>query len=80
MGRLSNVRTYVLLLIALGAFGTSMPLHAQNVLLNGGFELPGLPNGEDQSQMEVGRQWILNLLPDDVRERVVWREQFWLTD
>ena len=35
---------------------------------------------EDQSQMEVGRQWILNLLPDDVRERVVWREQFWLTD
>ena len=35
---------------------------------------------EDQSQMEVGRQWLLEKLPADVRPRVVWREHFWLTD
>jgi polysaccharide pyruvyl transferase WcaK-like protein len=35
---------------------------------------------EDQSQMEVGKRWIIDLLPGDVRPRVVWRKQFWLTD
>jgi hypothetical protein len=35
---------------------------------------------EDRSQMEVGRQWVLEKLPARVREGVVWREEFWLTD
>ncbi|MEP7337903.1 MAG: polysaccharide pyruvyl transferase family protein [Acidobacteriota bacterium] len=35
---------------------------------------------EDMSQMEVGKQWLLEKLPADVRPRVVWREKFWLTD
>jgi len=35
---------------------------------------------EDMSQMEVGRQWLWDKLPADVRARVVWREKFWLTD
>lgn len=35
---------------------------------------------EDMSQMAVGKRWIVDKLPDDVRERVVWREHFWLTD
>ncbi len=35
---------------------------------------------EDMSQMEVGRRWVLEKLPSDVRDRVVWRERFWLTD
>jgi polysaccharide pyruvyl transferase WcaK-like protein len=35
---------------------------------------------EDQSQMAVGKRWIVDKLPADVRSRVVWREQFWLTD
>lgn len=35
---------------------------------------------EDRSQMEVGKQWVLDKLPADVCERVVWREKFWLTD
>ncbi len=35
---------------------------------------------EDMTQMEVGKQWVLDKLPDDVRARVVWREKFWLTD
>lgn len=35
---------------------------------------------EDSSQMEVGKQMILDRLPDEVKPRVVWREKFWLTD
>lgn len=35
---------------------------------------------EDMSQMAVGKRWIVDKLPADVRGRVVWREQFWLTD
>ena len=35
---------------------------------------------EDKSQMEVGKQWLIDKLPDDVRAKVVWRENFWLTD
>lgn len=35
---------------------------------------------EDQSQMAVGKRWIVDQLPDDVRSGVVWRERFWLTD
>ena len=35
---------------------------------------------EDLSQMEVGKQWIYDKLPDEVKKRVVWREKFWLTD
>lgn len=35
---------------------------------------------EDMTQMEVGKQWVLDKLPADVREQVVWREKFWLTD
>lgn len=35
---------------------------------------------EDRTQMEVGKEMIIDLLPEDVRANVVWREQFWLTD
>lgn len=35
---------------------------------------------EDMTQMEVGKQWVYDKLPDDVKPRVVWREKFWLTD
>jgi hypothetical protein len=35
---------------------------------------------EDRSQMAVGREMILDKLPEDVRAKVVWREQYWLTD
>lgn len=35
---------------------------------------------EDQSQMEVGKEMLFDKLPKDVRERVVWRESYWLTD
>lgn len=35
---------------------------------------------EDMSQMQVGKQMILDKLPDDVRRGVAWREHFWLPD
>ncbi|HMJ88447.1 MAG TPA: polysaccharide pyruvyl transferase family protein [Candidatus Acidoferrum sp.] len=35
---------------------------------------------EDQSQMDVGREMIFDKLPAAVRDKVVWREKFWLTD
>ena len=35
---------------------------------------------EDMTQMAVGREMFWDKLPADVRKRVVWRENFWLTD
>jgi hypothetical protein len=35
---------------------------------------------EDSSQMAVGKENLVDKLPQDVRARVVWREQYWLTD
>ncbi len=35
---------------------------------------------EDQTQMEVAREMLWEKLPSDVRSRVVWRENYWLTD
>ncbi len=35
---------------------------------------------EDDTQMEIEKENLLDLLPADVRERVVWRDKFWLPD
>lgn len=35
---------------------------------------------EDMSHMAVGKEMIMDKLPDDVKKRVVWRENYWLTD
>lgn len=35
---------------------------------------------EDETQMQVGKELVLDPLPDDVKQRVVWRENYWLTD
>ena len=35
---------------------------------------------EDMTQMAVGREMLYDRLPDDAKKRVVWRENFWLTD
>ena len=34
---------------------------------------------EDQTQMRVGKEMLLDKLPSDVRSRVVWRPNYWLT-
>ena len=43
-------------------------------------ELKVLLCPEDMTQMAVGKEMLCDKLPDDVRQRVVWRENFWLTD
>jgi polysaccharide pyruvyl transferase WcaK-like protein len=35
---------------------------------------------EDATQMETGRELLVDPLPADVKAKVVWRENFWLTD
>lgn len=35
---------------------------------------------EDMTQMAVGKELLYDKLPEDVKPRVVWRENFWLTD
>ena len=35
---------------------------------------------EDASQMETTRELLVEPLPDDVKARVVWRKDYWLTD
>jgi polysaccharide pyruvyl transferase WcaK-like protein len=35
---------------------------------------------EDRSQMAVGKELLVDPLPEDVKRSVVWRESFWLTD
>jgi hypothetical protein len=34
---------------------------------------------EDASQMEVNREMLFNPLPEDVKARVVWKKDYWLT-
>lgn len=34
---------------------------------------------EDQTQMKVGKELLLDRLPDEVRSRVAWRPNYWLT-
>ena len=35
---------------------------------------------EDRSQVELGKEILVDPLPDDVRRRVVWRDKYWITD
>ena len=35
---------------------------------------------EDGTQMKLNKEMIYDKLPDDVKKRVVWRQDYWLTD
>ena len=35
---------------------------------------------EDETQVKLGKEILLDKLPDDVKPRVVWRDHYWLTD
>jgi len=35
---------------------------------------------EDATQVKLGKQIIMDQLPADVRDRVVWKDSYWLTD
>ena len=35
---------------------------------------------EDRTQMQVGKDWIIDKLSPAVRDRVLWKDEYWLTD
>jgi polysaccharide pyruvyl transferase WcaK-like protein len=35
---------------------------------------------ENETQIRIGREMLFDPLPEDVKSRVVWRDQYWLTD
>ena len=35
---------------------------------------------EDETQVKLGKEILLDKLPDDVKPRVVWRDRYWLTN
>jgi polysaccharide pyruvyl transferase WcaK-like protein len=35
---------------------------------------------EDMTQVALGKEMLVDPLPDDVKKRVVWRDKYWLTD
>ncbi|GAB4029652.1 polysaccharide pyruvyl transferase family protein [Spirosoma gilvum] len=35
---------------------------------------------EDETQVKLGKEILLDKLPDDVKAKVVWRDHYWLTD
>lgn len=35
---------------------------------------------EDETQLPIGKEWIYDKLPEDVKPRVVWRDSKWLPD
>ena len=35
---------------------------------------------EDETQMALGKEMVFDKLPEDVKSKVVWRSEFWLTD
>lgn len=35
---------------------------------------------EDATHVKLGKEVIMDKLPDDVRDKVVWRDHYWLTD
>lgn len=35
---------------------------------------------EDQTQIALGKEMLVDPLPDDVKKKVVWRGRYWLTD
>ncbi len=56
------------------------PLREAIVALVRETDLKVLVCPEDMSHMAVGKEMIMDKLPNDVKKRVVWRENYWLTD
>lgn len=56
------------------------PLRAAIVSIARETPLKVLVCPEDETQMEIGKEMLVDKLPEDVRSKVVWREKYWLTD
>ncbi len=56
------------------------PLREAILRIVRGTDLKILLCPEDETQMGVNREMLYDRLPDDVRPRVIWRGNYWLTD
>jgi len=56
------------------------PLRAAIVEVVKNTDLKVLVCPEDSTQMELGKEMIVDKLPAEVKDRVVWRKDYWLTD
>lgn len=56
------------------------PLREAIIAITRETEMKILVCPEDSTQMETGKELLVDPLPEDVKKKVVWREKFWLTD
>ena len=56
------------------------PLRAAIVEVLRTTDLKVLVCPEDRTQMQVGKDWIIDKLPSSLLSRIVWRGDYWLTD
>ncbi len=56
------------------------PLREAIIAITRGTSMKVLVCPEDATQMETGKELLVDPLPEDVKAKVVWRENFWLTD
>ena len=56
------------------------PLREAIIAITRGTQMKFLVCPEDSTQMETGKELLVDPLPADVKAKVVWRENFWLTD
>ncbi len=56
------------------------PLREAIIAITRGTDLKVLVTCEDQTQIALGKQLVVDPLPADVKQRVVWRDRYWLTD
>ena len=56
------------------------PLRAAIIAITRETDLKVLVCHEDQTQIQLGKEMVVDPLPDDVKKKVVWRDHFWLTD
>jgi polysaccharide pyruvyl transferase WcaK-like protein len=56
------------------------PLRAAIIAVTRETDMKVLVTCEDQTQIALGKEILVDPLPDDVKKKVVWRDRYWLTD
>lgn len=56
------------------------PLRAAITTIARETDLKVLVCPEDMTQIQLGKEMVVDPLPDDVKKKVVWRDKYWLTD
>ncbi|HEX5175614.1 MAG TPA: polysaccharide pyruvyl transferase family protein [Chthoniobacteraceae bacterium] len=56
------------------------PLRAAITAVTRETQMKVLVTCEDQTQIALGKEMLIDPLPDDVKSKVVWRDRYWLPD